>query len=80
MDFSVKGILTMLQDLQRIHFGEVSMYVDTLKTDDGVVVACCVFDADGEPHTTSFYPFESDMERRGGYESVIGLVKDICNG
>ena len=63
MDYSGKGILVMLQDLQRIHFGKVSMYVDMILS-ECVIVSACVFDKSGEPHTTSFYEDEMDERRK----------------
>ena len=78
MDYSSKGILTMLQDLQRIHFGRMTMYVDVILSDGNEpMVSCSVFDKDGEPHTTTFYTFETDERRREKYSEVLELIKNI---
>ena len=81
MDYSVRGMLTMLQDLQRLHFGKVTMYVDVIISDDDKpMVSCSVFDNDGEPHTTAFYTFEPDDDRKRKYSEVFGLINDIIDG
>ena len=81
MDYSVKGILTVLQDLQRIHFGRLSMYVDVIMdADKNPVVSCCLFDGSGEPHTISFYSFDADSARKGRLEDVLVLIKSIIDG
>ena len=77
MDYSVNGILTTLQDLQREYIGRVSVYVDTLILDNGdYMVACCVFDKSGEPHTKGFYSYQSDEERKENLVSVLKRIKD----
>lgn len=81
MDYSVKGMLTMLQDLQRLHFGKLTMYVDVIISDGNKpMVSCSVFDKDGEPHTTTFYTFESDDVRKRKYSEVFGLINDVIDG
>ena len=76
MDYSNKGILIMLQDLQRTVFGKVSMFVDIIILDDSTMVACCVFDKDGEPHTSNFYAYESDDKHMKEYLKVLKLVNE----
>lgn len=76
MDYSAKGILVLLQDLQRIHFGKVSIYIDVVTLEDAVVVACCVFDRAGEPHTTNFYSYEGDDKHKEEYIKVLGYVNE----
>ena len=74
MDYSNKGILTMLQDLQRIHFGSVSIYVDVTLSEGDPIVACTVFDKDDEPHCFSFYSYESDDVHKKEYINAIEII------
>ena len=77
MDYSLKGILVMLQDLQRIHFGRLTMYVEAFVSDDDEpILSCCVFDKDGEPHLTTFYIYESDEKHKSEYLKLLELVNE----
>ena len=82
MDYSVKGILVMLQDLQRQHFGMLSsIFVDTFRNDDGEPwVSCCVFSGGGEPSTVFFYSFDSDEARKVKYTEVLRMVNSVTDG
>lgn len=77
MDYSNKGILVMLQDLQRIHFGRFSFYVNVTLSDEGEspLVSCTVFDEADEPHCFSFYSYETDEGNRVEYQKVLELIK-----
>lgn len=81
MDYSLKGILVMLQDLQRIHFGKMTMYVEVIMSDDNEpILSCCVFDKDDNPHVNSFHTFESEDEHKREYMNVLELIKDTIDG
>ena len=81
MDYSSKGILIMLQDLQRIHFGMLTMYVDVILSDGNEpMVSCCVFDRDGEPHTMNFYGYETKDKHKAEYSKILELIKTIIDG
>ena len=74
MDYSNKGILIMLQDLQREYYGKVSIYIDTINHDKEVIIACCVFDATGEPHTINFYSFEDVCVHKKNFLKVKDII------
>ena len=80
MDYSNKGILVMLQDLQRINFGKVGIYVDTVLSDDGdePIVSGTVFDKEGEAHFFSFHSFESEEKHKEGYLKLLELVNETA--
>lgn len=81
MDYSNRGILVMLQDLQRENYGKVGIYVDTLLLSDGdSMIACCVFDVAEEPHTVSFYSFEADETHKENFKRVRELINTTKNG
>lgn len=77
MDYSVNGILVMLQDLQRIHFGKITMSVNVYVFDEsGPMVNTCIFDKDDEPHNFNFYSYEGEEKHKEEYIKVLGYVNE----
>lgn len=70
----------MLQDLQRIHFGKVGIYVDTVLPDDGgePIVSGTVFDKEDEAHFFSFHSFEPEEKRKDSYLKLLELVNETA--
>ena len=79
MDYSNKGILVMLQDLQRKYFGRMTMLVNVYILDESdPMVNGCVFDKDGEPHNFNFYAGDSDERHKDEYITLLRLVHETA--
>ena len=77
MDYSNKGILVMLQDLQRINYGKITMHVSLfLMEESGPLVNGTVFDKNDEPHNFNFYSFDSDEKHKEEYQKLLELVNE----
>lgn len=79
MDYSVKGILVLLQDLQRIHFGKMTILINVYTFEEsGPMVNGCVFSNDGEPHNFNFYSDESDEVHKKNYMDFTKIVNETA--
>ena len=78
MDYSVDGILKMLQDQQRQNFGLVDIEVKSFMFDNIKSVTCCVFDEQDEPHSSFFFDFEADNIHKEKYIEVKKLIDETA--
>lgn len=76
MDYSIKGILTLLQDLQRIHFGKMTIHVHSYLLESGPMVCGCVFDENGEPHSYNFYSFDNEEKHKEDYKMFLSIINN----
>ena len=78
MDYSVNGILLMLQDLQRQYFGKMTVMLNTFVSDEsGPYLSCTVFKGEDTYLETFYDSYESDAERREKYMRLLTIFKSF---
>lgn len=76
MDYSNKGILVMLQDLQRTYFGWVSINIQVVNSDVSKepILTCGIFDENDEPHTATIFADMSEEEKKAIYLDMLSIT------